>query len=150
MLVPIGKRSQSLIHQSVLMQEMIQSVLGLMVKTELLHPWVECLHLFPLKPPTHHLHHFLEPFNHQRVVKLGHQQKLKIVAMASRFNHDAVVSTLEESRGVNLAWIIADHLYKHASGTKENSVIYAGHYVRKNIVNGLNTVSINVKSVSYG
>ncbi|GJZ83817.1 hypothetical protein Tco_0648990 [Tanacetum coccineum] len=51
--------------------------------------------------------------------------------MASRFNHDAVVSTLEESRGVNLAWIIADHLYKHASGTKENSVIYAGHYVTK-------------------
>ncbi|GJZ83816.1 hypothetical protein Tco_0648989 [Tanacetum coccineum] len=30
-----------------------------------------------------------------------------------------------------LAWIIADHLYKHASGTKENSVIYAGHYVTK-------------------
>ncbi|GJU01899.1 retrovirus-related pol polyprotein from transposon TNT 1-94 [Tanacetum coccineum] len=28
-------------------------------------------------------------------------------------------------------WIIADHLYKHAPGTKENSVICAGHYVTK-------------------
>nr|GFD11952.1 hypothetical protein [Tanacetum cinerariifolium] len=42
-----------------------------------------------------------------------------------------MMSALEESRGVNLAWIIAYHLYKHASGTKENSVIYAGHYVTK-------------------
>ncbi|GJW46630.1 hypothetical protein Tco_0078276 [Tanacetum coccineum] len=41
------------------------------------------------------------------------------------------MSALEDSRGVNLAWIIADHLYKHASGTKENSVICAGHYVTK-------------------
>ncbi|GKD47886.1 hypothetical protein Tco_1276862 [Tanacetum coccineum] len=38
---------------------------------------------------------------------------------------------LEESRGVNLAWIIADHFYKHAPRTKENSVICAGHYVTK-------------------
>ncbi|GJU61002.1 hypothetical protein Tco_1238768 [Tanacetum coccineum] len=37
----------------------------------------------------------------------------------------------KESRGVNLAWIIADHLYKHAPGTKESSVICAGHYVTK-------------------
>ncbi|GJY23034.1 hypothetical protein Tco_0396692 [Tanacetum coccineum] len=42
-----------------------------------------------------------------------------------------MMSTSEESRRVNLAWIIADHLYKHASGTKENSVICAGHYVTK-------------------
>ncbi|GJZ55680.1 retrovirus-related pol polyprotein from transposon TNT 1-94 [Tanacetum coccineum] len=42
-----------------------------------------------------------------------------------------MMSALEESRGVNLAWIIADHLYKHALGTKENSVICAGHYVTK-------------------
>ncbi|GJZ60425.1 hypothetical protein Tco_0616241 [Tanacetum coccineum] len=42
-----------------------------------------------------------------------------------------MMSALEESRGVNLAWIIADHLYKHAPGTKENSVICAGHYVTK-------------------
>ncbi|GJY16944.1 hypothetical protein Tco_0387366 [Tanacetum coccineum] len=42
-----------------------------------------------------------------------------------------MMSALEESRGVNLAWIIADHLYKHAPRTKENSVIYAGHYVTK-------------------
>nr|GFA17704.1 hypothetical protein [Tanacetum cinerariifolium] len=37
----------------------------------------------------------------------------------------------DESREVNLAWIIADHLYKHALKTKENSVICAGHYVTK-------------------
>ncbi|GJY64271.1 hypothetical protein Tco_0465731, partial [Tanacetum coccineum] len=42
-----------------------------------------------------------------------------------------MMSALEESRGVNLAWIIADHLYKHALGTKENSVICAGHYMTK-------------------
>ncbi|GKC39405.1 hypothetical protein Tco_1051789 [Tanacetum coccineum] len=42
-----------------------------------------------------------------------------------------MMSALEESRGVNLAWIIADHLYKHASGTKESSVICAGHYAAK-------------------
>ncbi|GKB95785.1 hypothetical protein Tco_0981922 [Tanacetum coccineum] len=33
-----------------------------------------------------------------------------------------MMSALEESRGVNLAWIIADHLYKHTLGTKENSI----------------------------
>nr|GFC09537.1 hypothetical protein [Tanacetum cinerariifolium] len=32
---------------------------------------------------------------------------------------------------IELAWIIADHLYKHVPRTKENSVIYAGHYVTK-------------------
>ncbi|GKE88606.1 hypothetical protein Tco_1566081, partial [Tanacetum coccineum] len=37
----------------------------------------------------------------------------------------------EESHGVNLAWIIADHLYKHVPGTKENSVICGIHYVTK-------------------
>ncbi|GKE18003.1 reverse transcriptase domain-containing protein [Tanacetum coccineum] len=42
-----------------------------------------------------------------------------------------MMSALEESRGVNLAWIITNHLYKHALGTKENSVICAGHYVTK-------------------
>ncbi|GJS22437.1 hypothetical protein Tco_0451069 [Tanacetum coccineum] len=42
-----------------------------------------------------------------------------------------MMSALEESRGVNLAWIIADHLYKYAPGTKENSVICVGHYVTK-------------------
>ncbi|GKE44085.1 hypothetical protein Tco_1471369, partial [Tanacetum coccineum] len=42
-----------------------------------------------------------------------------------------MINALEESCGVNLAWIIADHLYKHASRTKENSVICAGHYVTK-------------------
>ncbi|GKB29731.1 hypothetical protein Tco_0869132 [Tanacetum coccineum] len=42
-----------------------------------------------------------------------------------------MMSALEESRGVNLAWIIADHLYKHASETKKSNVICAGHYVTK-------------------
>ncbi|GJS93974.1 hypothetical protein Tco_0800942 [Tanacetum coccineum] len=42
-----------------------------------------------------------------------------------------MMSALEESRGVNLAWIIVDHLYKYAPRTKENSVICAGHYVTK-------------------
>ncbi|GJT08040.1 hypothetical protein Tco_0842502 [Tanacetum coccineum] len=42
-----------------------------------------------------------------------------------------MISALEESRRVSLAWIIADHLYKHAPGIKENSVICTGHYVTK-------------------
>ncbi|GKB97289.1 hypothetical protein Tco_0983426 [Tanacetum coccineum] len=42
-----------------------------------------------------------------------------------------MMSALEESCGVNLAWIITDHLYKHALGTKESSVICVGHYVTK-------------------
>ncbi|GKC41731.1 hypothetical protein Tco_1059453 [Tanacetum coccineum] len=42
-----------------------------------------------------------------------------------------MMSALEESRGVNLAWIITNHLYKHAPGTKENNVICVGHYVTK-------------------
>ncbi|GJS29428.1 reverse transcriptase [Tanacetum coccineum] len=42
-----------------------------------------------------------------------------------------MMSSLEESRGVNLAWIIADHLYKHAPRTMKNSVICARHYVTK-------------------
>ncbi|GKD16291.1 hypothetical protein Tco_1205449 [Tanacetum coccineum] len=42
-----------------------------------------------------------------------------------------MMSALEESRGVNLDWIIVDHLYKHTSGTKESSVICTGHYVTK-------------------
>ncbi|GKA06425.1 kinase-like domain-containing protein [Tanacetum coccineum] len=33
-----------------------------------------------------------------------------------------MMSALEESRGVNLAWIITNHLYKHAPRTKENSI----------------------------
>ncbi|GJT19915.1 retrovirus-related pol polyprotein from transposon TNT 1-94 [Tanacetum coccineum] len=32
-----------------------------------------------------------------------------------------MMSALEESRRVNLAWIIADHLYKHAPRTKKNN-----------------------------
>ncbi|GJR16371.1 hypothetical protein Tco_0799023 [Tanacetum coccineum] len=42
-----------------------------------------------------------------------------------------MMSALVESHGVNLAMIIVDHLYKHVPGTKENSVICAGHYVTK-------------------
>ncbi|GJS31543.1 hypothetical protein Tco_0492163 [Tanacetum coccineum] len=50
-----------------------------------------------------------------------------------------MMSALEESRGVNFAWIIVDHLYKHASGTKENSVICAGHYMLANELDKENT-----------
>ncbi|GJS09537.1 ribonuclease H-like domain-containing protein [Tanacetum coccineum] len=39
-----------------------------------------------------------------------------------------MMSALEESRGINLAWVIA-HLYKHASGLMKNSLICGGHYV---------------------
>ncbi|GKC87648.1 hypothetical protein Tco_1148297, partial [Tanacetum coccineum] len=42
-----------------------------------------------------------------------------------------MMSALDESCGVNLAWIIADHLYKHALGIEESSVICAGHCVTK-------------------
>ncbi|GJZ61051.1 hypothetical protein Tco_0617188, partial [Tanacetum coccineum] len=42
-----------------------------------------------------------------------------------------MMSALEELHGVNLAWIVPDHLYKHAPGTKESSVICASHYVTK-------------------
>ncbi|GJR96631.1 hypothetical protein Tco_0268805 [Tanacetum coccineum] len=40
-------------------------------------------------------------------------------------------SALEESWGINLAWVIAEHLCKHAPGLKENSLICGGHYVTK-------------------
>ncbi|GKB05346.1 hypothetical protein Tco_0833541 [Tanacetum coccineum] len=42
-----------------------------------------------------------------------------------------MMSALEESRGINLAWVITGHLYKHDSDLKENSLIYGGHYVTK-------------------
>ncbi|GKA51233.1 ribonuclease H-like domain-containing protein, partial [Tanacetum coccineum] len=42
-----------------------------------------------------------------------------------------IMSTLEELRGINLAWVIAEHLCKHAPGLKENSLICGGHYVTK-------------------
>nr|GEU87738.1 hypothetical protein [Tanacetum cinerariifolium] len=34
-----------------------------------------------------------------------------------------MMSALEESHGVNLSWIIVDHLYKHAPRMKESNVI---------------------------
>nr|GEV70294.1 hypothetical protein [Tanacetum cinerariifolium] len=40
-----------------------------------------------------------------------------------------LMSALEKSRGINLAWVIAKHLCKHALGLKENSLICGGHYV---------------------
>ncbi|GJT77810.1 hypothetical protein Tco_1044535 [Tanacetum coccineum] len=40
-----------------------------------------------------------------------------------------MMSALEESRGINLAWVIAGHLCKHDLGLKENSLICGGHYV---------------------
>nr|GEU54658.1 ribonuclease H-like domain-containing protein [Tanacetum cinerariifolium] len=42
-----------------------------------------------------------------------------------------MMNALEESRGINLAWVIAEHLCKHAPGLKENSLIYGGHYATK-------------------
>ncbi|GJV33870.1 hypothetical protein Tco_1394270 [Tanacetum coccineum] len=42
-----------------------------------------------------------------------------------------IIRALEESQGINLAWVIAEHLCKHALGLKENSLICKGHYVSK-------------------
>ncbi|GKB08104.1 hypothetical protein Tco_0836388 [Tanacetum coccineum] len=42
-----------------------------------------------------------------------------------------MMNALEESQGINLAWVIADHLCKHAPGLKENSLICGGYYVTK-------------------
>ncbi|GKF74590.1 hypothetical protein Tco_0220922 [Tanacetum coccineum] len=41
------------------------------------------------------------------------------------------MSALKESQGINLAWVIAEHLCKRAPGLKENSLICGGHYVTK-------------------
>nr|GEY21994.1 reverse transcriptase domain-containing protein [Tanacetum cinerariifolium] len=41
-----------------------------------------------------------------------------------------LMSALEESRGINLAWVIFEHRCKHAPGLKENSLICGG-YVTK-------------------
>nr|GEY72104.1 hypothetical protein [Tanacetum cinerariifolium] len=40
-----------------------------------------------------------------------------------------IMSALEESRGINLAWVIVKHHCKHALGLKENSLMCGGHYV---------------------
>ncbi|GKD50903.1 hypothetical protein Tco_1279879 [Tanacetum coccineum] len=42
-----------------------------------------------------------------------------------------MMSALEESWGINLAWVIAEHLCKHAPALKENSLICRVHYVTK-------------------
>nr|GEW44035.1 hypothetical protein [Tanacetum cinerariifolium] len=42
-----------------------------------------------------------------------------------------MMSALEESWDINLAWVIVEHLCKHASSLKENGLIYIGHYVTK-------------------
>nr|GEX15015.1 hypothetical protein [Tanacetum cinerariifolium] len=42
-----------------------------------------------------------------------------------------MMNALEGSRGINLAWVIAEHLCKHAQGLKENNLIYRVHYVTK-------------------
>nr|GFB83684.1 hypothetical protein [Tanacetum cinerariifolium] len=42
-----------------------------------------------------------------------------------------MMSALEESRGINLAWVIAEHVCKHTPGLKENSLICGGYYVTK-------------------
>ncbi|GJY56765.1 hypothetical protein Tco_0455880 [Tanacetum coccineum] len=40
-----------------------------------------------------------------------------------------LISALDESHGINLDWVIAEHLCKHASCFKKNSLICGGHYV---------------------
>nr|GEX08613.1 hypothetical protein [Tanacetum cinerariifolium] len=63
---------------------------------------------------------------------LREMMKLKVASRERCQKQDLwTMSALEESRGLNLAWIIADHLYKHAPGTKENNVICTGHYVTR-------------------
>nr|GEV07704.1 hypothetical protein [Tanacetum cinerariifolium] len=42
-----------------------------------------------------------------------------------------MMGALEESWGIKLAWVIAEHLCKHAPGLKENNLICGGHYVTK-------------------
>ncbi|GJZ66152.1 hypothetical protein Tco_0622848 [Tanacetum coccineum] len=42
-----------------------------------------------------------------------------------------IMSALEESRSIKLAWLIAEHLCKHALELKENSLICGGHYLTK-------------------
>nr|GEY28495.1 hypothetical protein [Tanacetum cinerariifolium] len=42
-----------------------------------------------------------------------------------------MMSAMEELQGINLAWVIPEHLCKHASGLKENSLICGGHYMTK-------------------
>nr|GEV48067.1 hypothetical protein [Tanacetum cinerariifolium] len=42
-----------------------------------------------------------------------------------------MMNALEESHGINLAWVIVEHLCKHAPWLKENSLICRGHYVTK-------------------
>nr|GEU54152.1 hypothetical protein [Tanacetum cinerariifolium] len=42
-----------------------------------------------------------------------------------------MMNTLEESRGINLAWIIFEHLCKHVLGLKENRLICGGNYMTK-------------------
>ncbi|GKF66904.1 hypothetical protein Tco_0193421 [Tanacetum coccineum] len=37
-----------------------------------------------------------------------------------------MMNALEESRGINLAWVIAEHLSKHGMGLKESSLICEG------------------------
>ncbi|GKD11735.1 hypothetical protein Tco_1196142 [Tanacetum coccineum] len=42
-----------------------------------------------------------------------------------------MMNALEESRGINLAWVIAEHLSKHGPGLKDSSLICGGHHVTK-------------------
>ncbi|GJV23972.1 hypothetical protein Tco_1376667 [Tanacetum coccineum] len=42
-----------------------------------------------------------------------------------------LISSFEDGHFVNVAWVIAEYLYKRSPGIKENSDIYGGHYVTK-------------------
>ncbi|GJZ34340.1 reverse transcriptase domain-containing protein [Tanacetum coccineum] len=44
-----------------------------------------------------------------------------------------MMSALEESRGINLAWVIVEHLCKHAPGLKENSLILSNKRAKHNL-----------------
>ena len=47
-----------------------------------------------------------------------------------------LMHALEESKGINLPWVIVEHLFRHGPGLKEGSSICGGHYVTK-IAEGL-------------
>nr|GEY47157.1 hypothetical protein [Tanacetum cinerariifolium] len=56
-----------------------------------------------------------------------------------------MMSALEESRGVNLAWSITDHLYKYAPGTKENKLIDCEYWTLKMLADELDVENTCLK-----
>nr|GEZ50673.1 hypothetical protein [Tanacetum cinerariifolium] len=62
------------------------------------------------------------------VIEVGNQ---KFTILPRRHFGPLLMSALKESRGVNLAWIIADHLYKHASGMTKKELDEKNQYLLK-------------------